>query len=112
VNQVATTRRRLEAEHQPRALKLQGTGQFDELHRISRTDETVITERVRAAEDDAANVARSGVVAELARLEGELRSELRRLRDPRMAIRRQTYRDLGQALTLIGRVRRALAPVS
>lgn len=90
-----------EAEHQPRALKLQGRGQFDELHRIARTDEEAITERAR----------RRDVASELTRLEGELQAQLRNLRDPEIRPTRQTYRDLGNAIVLIGKVRKRLASV-
>ena len=102
--------RTLNAEHQPRTLRI--ASKLDEPQRISRADEATLTERVRRAEQETVNRSRESVAVNLARLEDELRAELITLRNPRMATRRQTYRDLGQSLTLIGKVRRALTPVS
>jgi hypothetical protein len=104
------SRTSLEADQQPRTLLV--AGKLDEPQRISRADEAVITKRVHDAEDEALNRARGDVAGNLARLEGELRTELLRLRDPRVRTTRQSYRDLGGALTLIGKVRRTLAPNS
>ncbi len=98
--------RAIEAEHQPRTLRV--AGNLHEPQRISRADEAIITGRVRAAEDQVVRRAQRDVAAELARLESDLSKERSRLRDPRVARSRQCYRDLGQALTLVGKVRRTL----
>ena len=87
----------LETHHQPRTLRIAGNP--DEPQRISRADEDLITQQSR----------RAGIADDLERHELELRAELRKLRDPEIRPSRQTYRDLGNAIVLIGKVRAKLS---
>lgn len=104
------------AEHQPRTLRLASVDKYSPDRyeaRISRDEEDALAVRVRNAEHVAGSLARTDVASQLVRLESELRGEFKRLTDdPRIRPRRQTCRDLKDAIALIGKVRRALAPAA
>jgi hypothetical protein len=105
---------RLRAEHEPRIDRLSNVGKRNPERfeaRVSRIDEAAITKQVRSAEAEVIDRTRKDVGAELTRIEGEVQAQRMKLRDPRITTTRQAYRDLGQALTLIGKVRKALDPV-
>jgi hypothetical protein len=102
----------LRADHEPRALLIGGRkprpGASIEPQRVSRVDETAITQQIRDAEAGRLNSTRADLAVRLARIESELQDLRPLLRDRHLATR-QDFRDVTSAATLIGKVRKGLA---
>jgi hypothetical protein len=105
----ARRKKRLERDHQPRTISFQtGPKRVEVEARISRADESAITDRVHQAETEALNQTRSKLAAELKQIRNNVESVRWPLRDPRITTR-QMRRDLNDAYVLLGKVQKGLA---